>query len=114
MISTQNNTMVYLDQIGVLVSLNNIVSIQRLYTKTSQNQFAYMFSIHMSTGEKYKLTTSSFIACVLPHLNIANQQAYLDYLRSSESGSQLSWLADMKILDSLASADITESTEIEF
>lgn len=60
MISTQNNTMVYLDQIGVLVSLNNIVSIQRLYTKTSQNQFVYMFSIHMSTGEKYELTPSSF------------------------------------------------------
>lgn len=111
MTSTQNNTMVYLDQIGVLVSLNNIVSIQ-LYTKTSQNQFVYMFSIHMSTGEKYALTPSSFIACVLPHLNVANQQAYLDYLRSS--GSQLSWLADMRILDSLASDDITESTEIEF
>lgn len=111
MISTQNNTMVYLDQIGVLVNLNNIVSIQRLYTKTSQNQFDYMFRIHMSTGEKYELTPSSFIACVLPHLNVANQQAYLDYLRSSVSGSQLS---AMRILYSLASDDITESTEIEF
>lgn len=114
MSSTQNNTMVYLDQIGVLVSLNNIVSIQRVHTKTSQNQFVYMFSIHMSTGEKYEVTPSSFIACVLPHLNVANQQAYLDYLRSSVSGSQLSWLTDMRILDSLASDDITESTEIEF
>lgn len=114
MSNTQNNTMVYLDQIGVLVSLNNIVSIQRVHTKTSQNQLVYMFSIRMSTGEKYEVTPSSFIACVLPHLNVANQQAYLDYLRSSVSCSQLSRLTDLRILDSLASDDITESTKIEF